>query len=446
MIFNLHHIASDGWSLGILVSEFCELYNAFSRGGQNPLPPLELQYGDYAAWQREWLNSEALQDQLTYWTSKLENCPSVHQLPLDKTRPAQQTYNGDFEFIQLDSETFAQIKQFCKAQDVTLFTYLQTVFALLVSRLSGECDIVMGTPLAGRTHPEVEPLIGFFINSLVLRNDFSSDLSFGTYLKQNKENLFTDFTNQTIPFEMLVEALSPERDPSISPLFQIVFGLNNTNAGKLNLNGLTVETLPNQVKTAKVDLEISITEDANSLGILWSFNTDLFLQDSIVSMANAYKTLLRECMLNPESPIMSVPIVEQNDLKTLIQLGIGYGEKADETNNIIKRFNHQVTISPDSIAAICGADTLTYRQLDCFSNQLANYLIECELGSNAHVGVLFDRSLEQLIAILAILKVGACYVPLDTSYPQSRIDFICEDAAVELVLISETLILSLIHI
>ncbi|MGN6321722.1 MAG: condensation domain-containing protein, partial [Dyella sp.] len=321
VVFTIHHIACDGWSLALLVDEFTVLYTAFSQGHSSPLAPLAIQYADYALWQRDWMQrGDLLQRQLGYWEKRLAGIPSVHALPLDRPRPAQQRFHGRFHTQLIDTATTDRLKAFAQQYDVTMFILLHAVFALLIARYSRENTVVMGTPVAGRLHKDTEALIGCFVNSLVLRSDIDRSASFADYLQASKRALFGDYAHQHVPFEMLVEHLRPERNPSFPPLFQIVFGLNNNDNRQLELPGLKLSAPAYEANKTKVDLELGITEIDGTLQVLWNFNTDLFEAQTIIGMADSFATLLQGVLRMPHAPVQSLPLLDDARCAAMLAL------------------------------------------------------------------------------------------------------------------------------
>jgi amino acid adenylation domain-containing protein/FkbM family methyltransferase len=440
VVFNVHHIASDGWSLALLVREFSALYTAFSLGKDNPLPMLDIQYADYALWQRSWLQGAVLDEQLKYWRRRLDSIPHVHAVPLDKPRPAQQTWRGKFQMQTIDAELTRRLGDLARHHDATLFIVLQSVFALLVGRYSNEKDVVMGTPVAGRPHKDTEALVGFFVNSLVLRTSLEGNPSFAQYLRTNRQAVLDDYAHQHVPFEMLVEQLRPERNPSHAPIFQIVFGLNNNESRQLELPGLRLTSMPNGVSAARVDLELSVTELNGTLNVLWSYNSDLFVADSIAAMAVSFETLLRGAAADPAARVLELPLLDSAQTRHVLGLGAGMQVPLIEDALVHRAFERQASLHGDSLAVSCGDMRLTYAELDQKASRLACYLQDIGLHQGARIGIYLKRSIEQLIGVLGVMKAGCVYVPLEPAHPTARIEYIINDAAIELVLTERDLI------
>ncbi|NQZ12216.1 MAG: amino acid adenylation domain-containing protein, partial [Algicola sp.] len=443
MLFNMHHIASDGWSTGIIINEFISLYTAYRQGEANPLAPLKIQYADFAHWQRQWLSGDVLTSQLDYWTQQLANIPTVHSLPLDKVRPAQQSFNGKALELTVDADLTKQINNLCQQQGVTLFMLLHTAFSVLLGRYSNESDIVMGSPIAGRLHQDIEPLIGFFVNTLVLRTSLEDDVPFSTLLKQNKRMILAAYNNQSVSFEMLVEALKPQRSLSHSPLYQVMITLQNFQQdfqqGKqqeqaLALPGLELTPIEQQNNLIKFDLELSVVERGDELALTWRYNSDLFVPDTINRMMDNFGVLLGGIVKAPQQRVADLPLLTKDQSRQLGQLS-----RASQTTfpldlNLDQLFEAQVSQTPDTVAVVFDHQQLSFRQLNERANQLAHYLIEQGVKPQALVGLSVYRSLEMVIGVLAILKAGGAYVALDPDYPQSRLDFMVRDSGIELLL------------
>ncbi len=427
LLCNMHHIASDGWSMGVFVAELSRLYAACLQGRDNPLTPLPVQYADYAQWQREWLRGEVLAAHLAYWQGQLAELPPVHGLPLDQPRPAQQTFNGQRYLQRLDGEVLAAVKTLCQRHDVTLFMLLQTAFAALLSRYSNEQDIVIGTPIAGRTQAETEGLIGFFVNTLVLRSRFDQHGSFRQVLLANKQTILEAYTHQHIPFEMLVQEVQPERNLRHSPVFQILFSLQNTEQSEARFEGLTSRLVPPQHSIIKFDLELFAIEREDGLVLAWNYNTDLFAAASVERLAASYQVLLEAVLADIDQPLVALPILPAAEQARLD----GWNDSTAELpvgSAVQHLFEQQAALSPEAIAVVAGDQRLDYAAVNARANQLAHYLLAEGIGAEQRVGVCMRRSAQLPVVLLAILKAGAAYVPLDPEYPSERLEFMLRDA------------------
>jgi amino acid adenylation domain-containing protein len=436
----MHHIVSDDWSMGLFIQELTTLYNAYSIGQSSPLAPLPIQYADFAIWQRQWLQGNVLQSQLSYWQQQLKDAPSLLSLPADRTRPAVQTFAGEYQEFALSGELTDKLTQLSQQQGVTLFMTLLAAFDTLLYRYTGQSDILVGTPIANRNHSEIEGLIGFFVNTLVLRTDLSENPSFCQLLTRVREMAMDAYAHQDLPFETLVEVLQPERNLSHTPLFQVAFVLQNAPMSEVELTGLTVSPLKVESAMAKFDLTLAIGNTATGLAGVWEYNTDLFDAGTIERMAGHFVTLLEAIVANPQERIDQLPLltaVEQQQL--LIEWN---DTKVDYPQDkcIHQLFEEQVARTPNAVAVVLENEFLTYQQLNCRANQLAHYLRSLGVGADVLVGLCVERSLEMIAGLLAILKAGGAYVPLDPEYPQERLQFMLEDAQVKVLLTQQRLV------
>ncbi|QFT53934.1 non-ribosomal peptide synthetase [Microbulbifer sp. THAF38] len=428
LLITMHHIATDGWSLGVFIHELGAMYNANVDGRPNLLNPLAIQYADFASWQREWEGSEMLSRQMSFWNKRLENLPQLHSLPLDKVRPEVQTFEGAVHCRQINKRLNEQLNQLSLANDCTLFMTLQTAFALLVSRYSNEQDVVMGTPVANRTQAELSSLIGFFVNTLVLRTDFSDDLSFVDVLKQSKQSILEAFDNQHVPFEMLVEQHQPVRNFSHSPLFQIAFILQNNEMEELQLPGLNITPIDQEHSVAKYDLSLSMQETELGLTASWEYNTDLFEKSTIERMAESFEILISAIVTSPGAQTKNLPLLSAIDLESAALQRRGKELDYDKSLCLHQVFENQVKKSPEHIAVVFDEQSLTYGELNEKANQLARYLLDQGITAEKPVGICLERSVGTMVAILATLKAGGAYLPLDPNYPDSRIQHMLNDS------------------
>ena len=434
VLFNLHHIASDGWSMGLVIKEFSTLYSAYCQGQSNPLPELKVQYVDYAQWQRDYLQGDVLDSQLGYWKAQLEGIPQVHSLPLDKPRPAQQSHKGAPLRQLLDKALADELQTFCKQQDVTLFMLLHSAFSLLVGRYSGENDVVVGSATAGRLHKDVEPLIGFFVNNLVLRSDLSQDLPYSEYLQNSKQMILDAYAHQHIPFDMLVEALSPERNLRYNPIIQIKLDVQNNEQVALQLHDLQLDVLDHDRDSSRHDLYLNAVEYSNGLAINWRYSTDIFVASTIERMAENLETLLRNIVRQPSASIKSIELVHEAERNTLLNTFNNTDTEYRQNVCLHTLFEEQAALHPDNIAVEYGDQHLTFKELNEQSNQLAHYLIEQGVTPNTIVGLSVERSLNMYVGLFAIMKAGGAYVPIDPGYPDERIEYMVEDSGIEIIL------------
>jgi amino acid adenylation domain-containing protein/non-ribosomal peptide synthase protein (TIGR01720 family) len=424
LLFTMHHIASDGWSMGVLVKELVALY-----GGES-LTPLPIQYADFAAWQRAKAQEG---EQIAYWKRQLSGAPSVHSLPLDRPRPAQQQFAGRTLRTQISAETLAGLRRLAATSDATLFMVLQTAFSLLVSRWSGAGHVVVGTPVAGRTHKDTEELIGFFVNTLVLRNEIAHDAPFTELLRNGRRTVLDAFSNQDVPFEVLVEELEPERSLSHAPVYQIVFVLQNNERVSIELPGLQLSGLGEGPELAKVDLTLSATEGDHGLSLAWNYPVSLFDADTIERLAASFEVLLRAIVAAPETASGRLPVLTQEQQAQLIA-GAGKSQELPPYRTLHALFEEQAAKNPEAIAVRCEDRQLTYAELNARANQLARELRDRGVGANVLVGICIERSLEMVVGLVAILKAGGAYVPLDPGYPKDRLTYMLENSGVRVVL------------
>ncbi|MEH2077515.1 MAG: amino acid adenylation domain-containing protein [Nostoc sp.] len=436
----MHHVVFDGWSIGLFVQELQALYNAYSQGQPSPLLPLPIQYADYAIWQRQWLVGEVLQNHLSYWEKQLAYAPTFLPLPTDRPRPAVQTFNGSYHVFALSGELTQRLLQLSQQQGVTLFMTLLAAYNTLLYRYTGQEDILVGTPIAGRDRTELEGLIGFFVNTLVMRTDLVGNPSFNELLSRLRETAFGAYAHQDLPFEMLVEALRPERDLSHTPLFQVMFVLLNAPMSEIELTELSVSGLPIGITTAKFDLTLSMENTPNGLFGWWEYNTDLFDSSTIERMTGHFLTLLEAIVANPSEQISQLPILTPSEQQQLLVEWNDTQVDYPQDKCIHQLFEKQVERTPDAVAVVFDNQQLTYHELNCRANQLAHYLRSLGVSADVLVGICVERSLEMVVGLLGILKAGGAYVPLDPEYPQERLRFILEDAQVSVLLTQQHLV------
>ncbi|BAZ22619.1 amino acid adenylation domain-containing protein [Kalymmatonema gypsitolerans NIES-4073] len=491
LVLNMHHIICDDWSIGVVIRELGTLYTAFAQNQASPLPELPLQYADFAQWQREWLQGEVLQTQLAYWQQQLNGVSMLH-LPTDRPRPSIQTYQGATQFLELPKKLCDALVTLSQQEGVTLFMTLLAAFQTLLYRYTHQEDIAVGSPIANRNRSEIEGLIGFFVNSLVLRGNLSGNPTFRELLGRVREVTLGAYSHQDLPFEKLVEELHPERNLSHHPLFQVVFGFENAPMSALELPGLVPSFINIDFKTTRFDLELHLwkcSEDFRSLwGANWEhsegirgvmvYNTDLFYKATISRMLKHFKRLLEGIVSHPEQRIANLPLLSEAELHQVL---VEWNET--ETNYphdkcIHQLFENQVKQNPDAIAVIyedvetrhgepalqegshCVAGVppvvasgvlpraasgvaslhITYQELNIRSNKLAHHLQKLGVGADVLVGICVEPSPEMIVGLLGILKAGGAYVPLDPSYPQERLNFMLEDAQLRVLLTQEKLL------
>ncbi|HKH43533.1 MAG TPA: amino acid adenylation domain-containing protein, partial [Thermoanaerobaculia bacterium] len=430
VLFSMHHIASDGWSAGVLMRELRALYV------KSPLPTLPVQYADYASWQRQWLRGEVLGDQLSYWRGQLAGLPLVHSLPLDRPRPARQGFAGSEHVQRLPRELRERIEASCRASGVTFFMFLQAAFAVLLSRCSHETDVVVGSPIAGRVHQDVEPLIGCFVNTLVLRSDLSGNPRFVELLEVGKQTVLSAYAHQHVPFEMLVEELRPERSLSVSPLFQILLVLQNMEQGEVGrLGDARLEWRQEASGVVKLDLELNVWEVEDGLDLHWFSKKELFDGATIERLAACFEVLLAGIVERPEERIEALPLLTKVD-RTQLQAWNDTRAAYPAGSCLHELIEAQVERAPERTALAYRERSLSYRELDAAADRLARQLT----GPESIVGVLAERSLEMVVGLLAVLKAGGAYLPLDPDYPAERLAFMLADSGARVVLAQERLL------
>ncbi|HEX7154384.1 MAG TPA: amino acid adenylation domain-containing protein [Thermoanaerobaculia bacterium] len=424
LLFAMHHIASDGWSMGVLAREFTTLYEAFNADRPSPLPPLVIQYADYAKWQRD--HQETYNRQLDYWRKQLAGIPQIHSLPLDMPRAQVRSLEGGNLRRLVDLDTLQRLRALAQSQNVTLFMLLQTAFTLLLSRWSNEEDVIVGTPTAGRTHKDLEPLIGFFVNTLLLRSDFSGKPSFAELLRRNQLMALDAYSNQDIPFEALVDELKPERNLAYTTMFQITFNMDNNEKTALALPGIEVSEIAKNKHVAKFDLNFGAGERPDGLSLAWGYAASLFHASTIERMAESFETLLRSIVENPNEEIHRLRITSETDEQSIGRWNAQQTPFPTD-RSIQELFEEHARRTPDAIAVVRNDESLTYAQLNARANRLAHALVERGVGNESFVGICVERSFDMIVAMIAILKAGGAYVPLDPNYPAARIQTIVDD-------------------
>ena len=443
LLLNMHHIISDGWSIGILLQELSTLYGAYLAGNKSPLPDLQIQYADYAIWQKEKFTSEIREKQLNYWKQQLADIPPLLELPTDKPRPPIQSFRGGIWEFSINSNLSQKIRTLTQQSDATLFMTMLAAFVILLYRCSGQDDILIGSPMAGRNRQEIQSLIGYFVNTVVLRTKLTGNPNFREILNQVRQ-VATDAHNyQDIPYNQVVEALNPQRNLSYNPVFQILFDLQHSLTDKLQLPGLTLQPFLGEHSISKFDLSLIIEDRGTELIGAWEYSSDLFTQETISRITENFQTLLNGIVNNPETPINQLPIISAFEQQQILEKWNNTQQDYPESFCIHELFTQQVIKTPDAIAVKFGNQQLTYTQLNQKANQLANYLQNCGVTSEVLVGLYLERSLDILIAILAILKAGGAYLPLDPKYPQTRLTDILNDSQVSIILTQEKLLTSL---
>ncbi|CAM1358028.1 amino acid adenylation domain-containing protein [Tenacibaculum xiamenense] len=430
-----HHIASDGWSSGILTNEFITIYSALKSGQKFHFPELNLQYSDYALWQRNYFEKEILENQLTYWEEKLKDSSPL-TLPFDYPRPSIQSNAGATMFIELNKELSSSLYALAKKEEVTLFMLLLAGFKVLLSRYSGQQDICIGTPIANRTQSDLEEMIGFFVNTLVLRSDLSDNPRFTDFLSQVKQTTLQSYDHQLAPFEKVVDRVVKTRDTSTSALFQVMFTLENTPpSSKVTIEDVDVSGYEFEDDKSEFDLTLDASE-GDLIGLNLTYCKALFKKETMSRFMVHYQELLQSIVSNVELPINDLPMLTEKEeiqlLKAFNATKVSYPAK----QTVVDLFEAQVQNTPDSIATVFESSSLTYQELNERANQLAHYLKAQGVQPDSLVGICLEQGTDMIVGILGILKSGGAYVPIAPNYPKARIDYILEDTGIELVVSS----------
>ncbi|NER27074.1 MAG: amino acid adenylation domain-containing protein, partial [Symploca sp. SIO1C4] len=439
-LYTIHHIVFDDWSVGVIIRELSALYEAFSSGKPASLPELPIQYADFAVWQRQQLQGEKLKSQLSYWKQQLSNAPPLLQLPTDRPRPTVQTYRGAKLSFLLPKSLTEALKAIAQKAQATLFMTLLSAFKLLLYRYSGQEDIIVSSAIANRNRAEIEGLIGFFVNVLLLRTDFSGNPTFEELLGQVRKVTIGAYANQDLPFEKLVEELQPERQVNYNPLFQVSFGLQNTPKVKFELPGLTLTPVEVEGTRALLDLRLDMTETDSGLESFWEYNIDLFDAATISRMSGNFQTLLEAIVENPQQRVSQLPLLSETEQHLLLREWNQTIAPYPKDTCIHQLFEAQVEKTPDAVAVVFEEQQLTYRELNQRANQLAHYLNKLGVKPEILVGICVERSLEMIVGVLGILKAGGAYLPLDPTYPAERLAFMLSDSQVPILLRTQKLV------
>jgi amino acid adenylation domain-containing protein len=428
LLLNMHHIASDRWSTGILLRELSARYTAFSRGEPSPLPELPIQYADFAVWQHEWLQGEVLKTQLAYWKAHLEGAPPVLALPTDRPRPSVPTYRGGQVSFWLPKPLTTALKALSDRQGATLFMTLLAAFKALLHRYTAQDRIVVGTPIANRRRVEVEGLIGFFVNTLVLHTDLSGNPSFHELLARVRQVALGAYAHQDLPFERLVEAIQPERTLSYHPVIQVMFNYRSDPEDAGAWPDLAVSLLPRENDSQPFDLLLAIADEPAGLKGSLSYSSDLFDAPTMQRLAGHYHTLLEGVIAHPDQPIATLPLIPASERQQLLVAWNATQRVYPQDVCLQQLFEAQVERTPEAVAVVFEGRLLTYRELNRHANQLAHHLKKLGVGADLPVGICVERSLEMVAGLLGILKAGGAYLPLDPAYPRERLAFMLKDA------------------
>ncbi|MBH3706458.1 pyoverdine non-ribosomal peptide synthetase PvdD, partial [Pseudomonas aeruginosa] len=432
-----HHIVSDGWSMQVMVEELVQLYAAYSQGLDVVLPALPIQYADYALWQRSWMEAGEKERQLAYWTGLLGGEQPVLELPFDRPRPARQSHRGAQLGFELPRELVEAVRALAQREGASSFMLLLASFQALLYRYSGQADIRVGVPIANRNRVETERLIGFFVNTQVLKADLDGRMGFDELLAQARQRALEAQAHQDLPFEQLVEALQPERNASHNPLFQVLFNHQSeirSVTPEVQLEDLRLEGLAWDGQTAQFDLTLDIQEDENGIWASFDYATDLFDASTVERLAGHWRNLLRGIVANPRQRLGELPLLDAPERRqTLSEWNPAQRECAVQ-GTLQQRFEEQARQRPQAVALILDEQRLSYGELNARANRLAHCLIARGVGADVPVGLALERSLDMLVGLLAILKAGGAYLPLDPAAPEERLAHILDDSGVRLLL------------
>jgi amino acid adenylation domain-containing protein len=428
LLVTMHHIVSDGWSMGVLINEVGTLYRAFIRNEPSPLAELPVQYADFAVWQRRWLAGDVFETHLRYWRRQLGGELPVLRLPADKPRPEVQSFRGSSESLQLPVPLVQALNALSKREGVTLFMLLLAAFKALLARYTEQSDIVIGSPIANRNRVELEGLIGFFVNTLTLRTDLSGNPTFHELVRRVRAVALEAYAHQDMPFEQLVEQLQPERTMSRNPLFQVMFQMENTPREELPLPGLVLSPVEVERVTTQFDLSFDVMENDEGLVVVAEYSTDLFNKATISSMLRRWQILLEGVVANPEAPLDELPLLTGAEREQLLDSWNETPQTFPAERSLPELFEAQVAARPGALAVVSDKEQLTFAELNQRANRLAHQLAACGIGPESLVGLCLEPSTHMIVALLGILKAGAAYLPLDPSLPRERLAFMIEDA------------------
>ena len=434
LVLAVHHIVFDGWSFGILLKELNFYYEGYLNGEEKTLPELPIQYADFSERQKENIQAGYLNNQLKYWKKQLEGSLTVLDLPLDKQRPPIQTYDGAKFTSFIPAELVKELQIYARKEKVTLYMVLLAAFDVLLYRYSGQSDIIVGSPIANRNRKDIEGIIGFFTNNIILRSSFTNEITFNELLKKVKNVTIEAYSNQDVPFEKIVEELHIERDMSRNPLFQVLFGMQNMPLPNMEFSKLDISMLDIDARYSRFDLSVDIRNVGEALAADFEYNTDLYNDDTITRMAGHYRQLLAGIVKNPYLLLDEYEILTAEEKKIILYDWNDTKEDIADFSNWTELFEKQAGVTPNAVAVVCGNQQMTYVELDESSNRLAQYLQSCGVEAETIVGVYIDRSVDMLVGLLAIHKTGAAYLPMDPIFPKERLAYMVEDANVSIIL------------
>ncbi|MFL5542424.1 MAG: non-ribosomal peptide synthetase, partial [Longimicrobiaceae bacterium] len=439
LLLSMPHVVSDGWSLGVLFRELSALYEAYREGGESPLGELPVQYADYAVWQREHLRGDVLDRQVTYWKERLAGAPALLELPTDHPRPAVQSYRGAHVPVQLPAGLLERLRALGRGEGATLYMVLLGALQVLLARYAGSEDVVVGSPIAGRTRRETEELIGFFVNTLVLRTDLSGNPSFREVLGRVREVTLGAYEHQEVPFEKLVEELRPERSLSHSPLFQVMFAVGDWAGLEDALPGLRTRGVGADFDSAKYDLTLSLALHAGGAGGELGYSTALFEHATVERMVRHLERVLEQVAGDAGVRLSGLELLGEAERRQVVEEWNRTAAEYPAGRCIHQLFEDQAERTPDAVAVVHEGESLTYRELNERANRLARHLVRLGAGPEARVGLCLERSTRMVEAMLAVLKAGAAYLPLDPAYPADRLAYMLEDSGAPLLVTQASL-------
>ncbi len=439
LFLSIHHMVTDGWSMAVLLRELNVLYAGFLKGEPVALPELPVQYGDWAVWQRRWVEEEALEGQLGYWKKTLAGLQTL-ELPADHPRPAVQSSRGAAWWWSLPQDLGDKLRLLASQENATLFMSLAATFAALLYRYSGQSDVSFGTPVSNRSESETQNLIGMFVNMLVLRVDMDGDPTVRELVRRVRNASLGAYAHQDLPIERLVSELQPSRDPSRTQMFQAVFALEEDLAKDVTMPGVTAEDLRSDTGTSKFDLTLFVWERPDGLEASFEYNTDVFEPETISRMAGHFTVLLEGAVTDPERRLSHLPLLAPEEERRLLVEWNSSEKEIPRNRTVIELFEEQVARNSNGVAAEFGSQSLTYDKLNLRADQLAAYLRRLGVGPEVLVAILLERSLDIPVAVLGVLKAGGAYLPLDSSYPPERLTYMFEDSRAPLLLTQEALL------
>ncbi len=432
LVTSIHHIISDGWSSNVLMREVSLFYSSYLKGITSEIPPLEIQYSDYSIWQRNWLNGEELEKRINFWKKYFDTVPTILKLPLDKKRPEVQTYNGNIIEVGISNKENERIAEINTECGTTPFMFFLSLFSVLLYRLTNQDEIIIGTPVANREAPEVQNLIGIFVNTIGIRTSIPEINNFKEFLKLIRQRSIDAFANKDLPFEKIIDSVNIERNPSYSPLFQVMFTFNPFEKSENNFDGIKSEEFEFRSITSKFDLSLTVQEtEDKSYNLGFEYNTDLFEETTIKRWLDYYKELLHSVLTNQAKPLHSYSLSSNIVLKDSNNVEL-------EDENFILRFKHNVEKYPNKVAVSQLDKNILYAEFNRITDNFAIELKQHGIMQGDFVGIYLDRSIEAIVSMISILKIGAAFIPIDTKYPEDRINYIIKDSKLSAIIISST--------